>query len=88
MNYLHYRMDAGPGALIQVKIEGKAHVRLLDLLNYYKYRVGKPYISAFVYQDTSLVQLSPPYRGEWHIIVDLDGKQGEIKAIVDVVRSG
>lgn len=87
MNYLDYRMDAGPNTVIQVKIEGKACVRLLDLLNYYKYRAGKPYISAFFYEDTSLAQLSPPYRGEWHIIVDLGGKQGEIRAVVDVLRS-
>ena len=80
--------DCRPRRSHRGKIKGKAFVRLLDSLNYYKYKAGKAYVSASEFRETSLAQLSPPYKGEWNIIVDLNGEKGEIRAVVDVLRSG
>jgi hypothetical protein len=87
MSYLHYRIRAGPDKLIHVKLSATANVRLLDTLNYFKYRAGKPYkASGEALQDT-VVNLQPPHKAEWHLIVDLKGQGTEVRAFVELLDS-
>jgi hypothetical protein len=85
MSYLHYKLRAGPNKLIQVKLRGKANVRLLDTLNYFKYRSGKPYQSAGEAAQEPVVNLKPPHAGEWHVIIDLKGQDPEVRAFLQVL---
>ena len=87
MSYLHYKLRAGPDNVIQVKLSGKANVRLLDTLNYFKYRAGKPYKSAAEAAQDVVVSLQPPHLAEWHLIVDLKGQGTEVRAFVEVLDS-
>jgi hypothetical protein len=87
MSYLHYKLRAGPDNVIQVKLSGKANVRLLDTLNYFKYHAGRPYKSSGEAAQEAVVNLKPPHKGEWHVIVDLKGQDAEVRAFVQVLNS-
>jgi hypothetical protein len=85
MSYLHYKVRVGPAKSIQVKLTGNANVRLLDAVNYFKYRAGKPYQSSGGAAQQAVVNLQPPHPGEWHVIVDLKGQDSECRAFVQVL---
>ena len=85
MNYLHYQVNAGPTKIIKVALSDSANVRLLDTLNYYKYRLGKAYKSSNEHTDKTACTFKPPHKGEWHVIVDLAGQGSEVRAFVEVV---
>ncbi len=88
MNYLHYKVQAGPGELVAVTLSDRANVRLLDSLNYYKYKLGKKY-------DTtdggdamdSPVTMKAPYKAAWHVIIDLGPSGGQVRADIKVIKS-
>jgi len=88
VNYLHYKVHAGPSKIIKVSLSNRANVRLLDTLNYYKYRIGKSYQSNSEHSDKVACTFSPPHKGEWHVIVDLAGQGSEVRAFVEVVDGG
>lgn len=87
MSYLHYKVRAAPESVIQVKLSGKANVRLLDTLNYYKYHAGRPFKATSESTQDLVVNLKPPHQGEWHVIVDLKGQKSEVRAHVQVLKS-
>ena len=84
MSYLHYKLRAGPDKLVHVKLSAKANVRLLDTLNYFKYRAGKPYKTSGEATQDVVVNLQPPHQAEWHLIVDLKGQGTEVRAFVEL----
>ncbi len=85
MTFLHYVVNAGPDRIIQVKINRNANVRLMDELNYAKYRLKKPYSFTGGLYNSPGVDMRPPAQGSWHIVIDLEGLQGEVRATVDVL---
>jgi hypothetical protein len=85
MGYLHYKVSTGPNKEIRVALSNRANVRLLDTLNYYKYRAGKPYQSVNEFSEETRLSIKPPHKGEWHVIVDLKGQGQEVRALVEVV---
>ena len=90
MDYLHYKVHVKQGEIIRVSLDEKtdvtqAVIRLLDSLNYFKYRSGKKYIETTRSQHESPVRLKPPYKGEWHVVIDMGGRRGVVKARVDVL---
>jgi hypothetical protein len=86
MRYLHYKLRAGPENVIQVRLNGRANVRLLDTLNYFRYHAGRPYRSCGEASQDPVVNLKPPHSGEWHVIVDLKGQGEEVRANVQVLK--
>lgn len=86
MNYLHYEVHAGPGNIIKVRIDTRANVRLLDTLHYQKYKMGKPYEGSGGETDPPGREFRVQHKDVWHVVVDLGGKAGTVKAQVDVLR--
>lgn len=87
MEFIHFRVNAGPDNVIQVKLSKQANVRLMDSLNYHKYVKKREYSFTGGLIEKSPVDLRPDRKGEWHIIVDLEGLPGFVKASVDVLKS-
>jgi hypothetical protein len=85
MGYLHYKVTTAQNKEIRVSLSNRANVRLLDTLNYYKYRAGRPYESVSEHTQETRLQIKPPHKGEWHVIVDLKGQGEEVRAFVEVV---
>ena len=86
MNFLHYQVHAGPENIIKVRIDRRANVWLLDTLHYQKYRLGKTYEGAGGETDPPGREFRVKNRDVWHVVVDLGGTKGTVKAQVDVLR--
>jgi hypothetical protein len=86
MNYLHREFDLDSGDVVQVTLDGQANVMLLDPSNYESYRNGRPYHYHGGHAQTSPVRLEVPHGGKWHVVVDLGGNAGRVRAGVGVLR--
>ena len=86
MNYLHYEFDLNAEDTVEVILEGHANVRLMDNANYTLYREGKTHHCLGGYAKTSPIHLSAPRNGHWHVVVDLGGYAGTIRATAHVLQ--
>lgn len=85
MNYLHQEFDAGPDDIVEVTLDHPANVLLLNTPNYHDYRAGRPYRYYGGHFKISPVRLRPPRDGRWHLVVDLGGMAGAVRAAVRVL---
>lgn len=82
MNFLHYELQLGPGEAVQVTLDKQANVRLLDDLNFQRYQRGEQHTYHGGLSKTSPVHLRPPHPGHWHLVIDLGGYAGTVRASV------
>jgi hypothetical protein len=82
MNYLHYDLQLKPGEIVEVTLDKQANVRLLDELNFGKYKRGEKHTYHGGQAKTSPIRLKPPRAGHWHIVIDLGGYSGSVQASV------
>jgi len=87
VNYLHYTVRAGPGKTIRVSLSDIANIRILDPLNYYKYRAAKSCQAAAESKNNLVLSYAPAHKGEWHVVVDLLGQGQEVRVLVDVLNA-
>lgn len=80
MNYLHHEYDAGPDDLIEVTLDHAANVLLLDRTNFSNYRSGRAYQYRGGYVRSSPFRIKPPHHGRWHLVIDLGGYAGTVRA--------
>jgi hypothetical protein len=80
MNFLHQELDAGPEDLLEVVLDHAANVQLLDPVNYENYRAGRPFRYFGGYAERSPFRLRPPRQGHWHLVIDLGGNAGTVRA--------
>jgi hypothetical protein len=79
--FLHQEMEVGPDELIEVTLNNPANILLLDSENYEHYRNNRP----FRYAKGGYVKHSPfrlyaPSFGTWHLVIDLGGGPGHVRA--------
>jgi hypothetical protein len=86
MGYLHYEVELEPKDKVQVVLDHAANVMLLDPANYFQYKQGKECTFYGGYVKQSPVVIPAPHRGHWHVVIDLGGKGGTLRAQVDVVH--
>ncbi len=82
MNYLHYDLDLQSGETVEVTLDKQANVRLLDDSNFTRYQRGEKHRYYGGRVTKSPVRLPPPHTGHWHLVVDLGGNAGTVKASV------
>jgi hypothetical protein len=87
MNYLHQEFDVGPSDVIEVTLDHAANVLLLDPANYTNYRSGHSYRYHGGYVTSSPFRMTPPHKGRWHLIVDLGGNAGTVRASARVLSA-
>jgi hypothetical protein len=87
MNFLHQEFDVGPDDVVEVTLDGPANVMLLDPVNYDRYRRGESFQYHGGLAKTSPARLIPPRGGRWHVVVDLGGFAGRVRAGVRVLQS-
>lgn len=85
MNYIHYNVDVKTNDTVEVTLDKQAYVRLLDDINYSKYKRGEKHSSHGDLARTSPVILQAPRPGHWHLIIDLGGSLGTVKASVRII---
>ena len=75
------------GTLVEIALGNAANVRLLDSINYRHFRAGRRYRQYYArfYRRTP-VTLEIPRAGRWHVVVDLGGHAGRVRAGVSVLN--
>ena len=87
MDFLHTDFQGGPSDTAVVTLDSQANVMLLDNCNFQAYRRGAAFRYAGGLFKQSPVRLSPPHEGHWHVVVDLGGYVGNVRAGVQILRS-
>ena len=86
MHYLHYQLDLGKYDIVQVTLSMQAFLRMMTEKNYEHYRFGDEYKFHGGVATTSPANLQPPSAGHWHLVIDLGGKEGDLKATVNILK--
>lgn len=85
MQFLHSEFTIGSDSVIEVVLDKQANVRLLDDGNFSNYRCGRQYQYLGGRAMKSPVHLSPPHYGRWHVVVDLGGLRGSVRASIGLL---
>lgn len=86
MNYLHYELDLTPDEVVEVTLDQQANVRLLDDVNFSNYKRGDRHTYHGGLAKQSPIRLAPPHAGHWHLVIDLGGYAGSVRASVGTRR--
>lgn len=86
MQYLHYLLNLGTHDVVQADLRSQAYVRLMNEENYRAYREGNDYRYYGGLAERSPANIKPPHQGQWHLCIDLGGKDGELGATVHIIQ--
>ena len=84
MNFLHARVHVEKGGAVDVKLHGaEANVRVMDDINFRRYRSGDghKYYGGHYRQSPAIIH--PPSSGDWNVVID---DAGEVIASVHVAN--
>ena len=86
MDFVHYDLgQLSRGDVVEVELDARANVLLLDASNFQRYRNGA---SADFYGGEALrspLRIGVPHSGHWHVALDLGGGSGTIRSSVSVL---
>lgn len=85
VNFLHWESRTEPRDVFIVTLDKQANVRLLDGPNFTQYKAGQKYSYYGGKATVTPVRLKPPAPGNWHVVVDLGGYAGTVRATVLVM---
>lgn len=86
MNYLHYEFDLTTGDMVEVTLDKQTNVRLLDAANYARYRNGEQHHYYGGLAKESPITIPAPHPGHWHVVIDLGGYGGTVRASACVLQ--
>ena len=86
MTFLHWKIPGKTGDMIRVQMDTPSFVRMLDPLNFEYYKRGSKYDGSGGWSDKLDVDFTLPYKGVFHVVIDLGGTAGVVKATCDVTR--
>ena len=84
MNFLDFPIAASTGDVAIVTLDHAANVRLLDDYNFSLFKSARQHRYFGGYYTVTPVTLTLPSSGRWHVVVDLGGYAGEVRASVSV----
>lgn len=87
MNYLHYDLHLDPGEIVEVTLDKQANVRLLDEANFSNYKRGMRHTYYGGLAKESPARITAPHAGHWHLVIDLGGYAGSVRAAVQTHRA-
>lgn len=76
------------GDMLEVTLTNGANVRLLDSVNFEKYRRGQAHRYVGGLARRSPVRIQVPSTGHWHAVVDMQGLRGSTRAGFRVIGAG
>jgi hypothetical protein len=85
-HHLHWEVDTGPDDVVEVILTGPANAMLMDSTNYEHYRRGDSLRYHGGFAKDSPFPITPPHPGRWHLVVDLGGYTGHVRAGGRVVQ--
>ncbi len=85
MKFLHFEVDTDDGDVIEVTLDSQANVRLMDSSNFWSFRSGRGHRAVGGLARRSPMRLAAPHAGHWHVVVDLGGYAGSVRAGVRIL---
>jgi hypothetical protein len=86
MNFLQYDLHLNTGDVVEITLDKQANVRLLDDSNFSNYKRGAQHRYYGGLVTTSPFRLPAPQAGQWHLVIDLGGYAGNVRASVRTIR--
>ncbi len=86
-DYIHFPIQANSGDVIEVVIDRAANVQLLDPRNFEDYKSRRTYHYIGGYAKVSPVRLTVPRDDLWHVVVDLGGGAGRVRASAGLIAN-
>ncbi len=88
MQFLNSEVNTRSGDIIQVHLDGtEANVLVMDESNFQSYRSGRQFHYHGGHYRQSPVNIPAPAEGRWHVVIDLGGYGGSVKAAVRVISN-
>lgn len=85
MDYLHQEMDLAEDDVVEVTLDHPANVVLLDPENWHAYQERQPFRYARGgHTAQRSVRLQAPQPGKWHLVIDLGGGFGRVRAFAKI----
>jgi hypothetical protein len=85
INHLNFEFIGKLGTIAEVTLDRAANVLLMDPTNYNAYQQGQAYQYYGGHATVSPFRLMVPSPGIWHVVVDLGGGPGEVKASLRLI---
>ena len=86
MDFVHYDLgQLSDGSVVEVELDTRANVLLLDATNFQRYRRGDSHNYYGGEALQSPVRIGVPHGGHWHVPLDLGGGSGSIRSSVSVI---
>lgn len=86
MNFLHYNFHLSGNDVVEITLDRQAYARLLDDINFSRYRRGHRCTFYGGLVQESPAHISPPHAGHWHLAIDLGGRTGPVRASVRIIN--
>jgi hypothetical protein len=86
MDFMHSQVQIGSNNAIEVSLDGNAaNVMVMDSSNFSSYRRGGRFRYYGGHCTRSPAIIRPPSSGNWHVVIDLGGGSGHVRASVRVI---
>jgi hypothetical protein len=86
MNFIHTDFQGSEGDVAIVTLDAQANVMLLDESNFSAYQNAGTFNYFGGWATKSPVRLVAPRSGHWHIVIDMGGGAGQVRASIQVVQ--
>ena len=86
MNFLHTEFWGGSESTVSVSLDSHCNVLLVSDGDFAAYRSGRSFRYYGGWATRSPVRLVPPHYGHWHVVVDLGGRAGKVRAGVRIAK--
>ncbi len=86
LNFSHQAFELRAGDVVEVTLDAPANVLLLDPDNFANYKRDAAYRYHGGHTELPSVRLPVPRPGVWHVVVNLGGYPGRVRAGVKVLR--
>jgi hypothetical protein len=82
MKFLHFAIQSGPHRTVIVTLDKQANVKVMDDFNFESYKSGDGHKFYGGYATKSPFKVVLPSPGMWHVVIDLGGIPGSVRASV------
>lgn len=86
MSFMHSEFDLSANDIVEVTLDKQANVRLLDSMNFSRYKNGAQHRYHGGLAKRSPIRITAPCAGHWHVVIDLGGYAGTVRASTCVLQ--
>jgi len=86
VEFLHYAVELGAGDVVEISLDKRANVILLDHVNFSRYKKGEHFTYHGGHATRTRYHIPAPQAGSWHVVVDLGSQARSIQAGIHVIR--